>query len=666
MRRLLVVCAVAVMLFAVFAVTRNNPDVAAAGGPPQSSMPASVPSSTAGIVSASKARVVASNLTVRALAMNPIDSQAPIYLINAGAPNQIFSLDPDAAANTPSPSMRLAAAAGTGVAGSLGDGGAAIAAQLDLNSGSPVERSGIAIAPDGTVFIADTGNDTIRTIAPADSSDPGVIRSIAGHWAGRQDVALAAPMGIAVDRAGDLFLADHAAGAIDVLRAGTVQLEILAHVASPANIAVAPNGRTVFAASPDAGAVFAINTKTRAIAAVPGFSTPLANTNSPTSGTSACVAAMGGGSTGGDSPICPAGLAADGAGNLFVADANNGRILRVDARTNASAVEASGLHQPGSMVFDAAGNLYVAEQGANRIIAFAQMGSPQSNIALSPASAVFGDTPVSGVTATQQFTLTNSSSNTITGLDVPSATSPADFTVKSSSCTVALAPNATCALNVAFTPVSTGARSGSITVTDANPSDSATASFTGTGDDYQIQLANGQLSQISVQVGAATTFNLQVVPDSVFSGPVNIICPTNLPSNTTCVANPATVNVSAGQAAPFTLTFQTTGVLNPLAAAPPRGRNGPLDSPLFPALALAAIFAPLGLAFLLIPAPMLRRFAPAFALLAIGAAALSGCHAKVTAASLGATPAGTYILNVTGTSQNAPRALAITLVVVQE
>ncbi|MGH9690057.1 MAG: choice-of-anchor D domain-containing protein [Candidatus Acidiferrales bacterium] len=660
MRRLLVVCAVAVMLFAVFAVTRNNPDVAAAAGPPRSSMPASVPSSTAGIVSASKASVVASNLTVRALAMNPIDSQAPIYLINAGAPNQIFSLDPDAAANTPSPSRRLATAAGTGVAGSLGDGGAAIAAQLDLNSASPVERSGIAVAPDGTVFIADTGNDTIRTIAPADSSEPGVIRSIAGHWAGRQDVALAAPMGIALDRAGDLFLADHAAGAIDVLRAGTVQLEILAHVASPANIAVAPNGGTVFAASPDAGAVFAINTQTRAIAAVPGFSTPLASTNRPTSGTSACVAAMGGAS-----PICPAGLAADGAGNLFVADANSGRILRVDARTNASTVEASGLHQPGSMVFDAAGNLYVAEQGANRIIAFAQMGSPQSNIALSPASAVFGDMPVSGVTATQQFTLTNSSSSTITGLDVPSATSPADFTVQSSSCTVALAPNATCALNIAFTPVSTGARAGSITVTDANPSDSATASFTGTGDDYQIQLANGQLSQISVQVGAATTFNLQVVPDSVFSGPVNIICPTNLPPNTTCVADPATVNVSAGQAAPFTLTFQTTGVLNPLAAAPPRGRNSPLDSPLFPAMALAAIFASLGLAFVLIPAPMLRRFAPAFALLAIAAAALSGCHAKVTAASLGATPAGTYILTVTGTSQNAPRALAITLVVVQ-
>src|SRR6185437_13718065 len=44
----------------------------------------------------------------------------------------------------------LAVVAGVGQAGSLGDGGAAVSAQLDLSADSLVERSGIAVAPDGT------------------------------------------------------------------------------------------------------------------------------------------------------------------------------------------------------------------------------------------------------------------------------------------------------------------------------------------------------------------------------------------------------------------------------------------------------------------------------------------------------------------------------------
>jgi sugar lactone lactonase YvrE len=661
-RRRLVVCAVAVLIFAALALTQKHPETAAAAGVPQTRVPApaSTPASASGIVSASQVSVVAANVAARALALNPIESPAAIYLTSAGSPNQILVLGSAVGAGTPSPSRKLAAVAGTGAAGSQGDGGAAIAAQLHLSSGSLAEGSGIAVGPDGTVFIADTGNETIRAIAAAASSEPGVIRSIAGRWAAPQNVALAEPMGIALDRAGDLFIADHTAGAVDVLRAGTNQLSILAHVASPASIAATPGGTAVFVASPQSGAVFAINPQTHALAVVPGFSADNASTTG-----GACAAASGGAAAGAALPVCPAGLAVDGAGNLFVADANNGRILRVDAQTNASTVAASGLHQPGAMAFDAAGNLYVAEQGANRILAFAQMGAAQSSIALAPASATYDDTPVGGSTATQPFTLTNSSASTITGLSIPSASSPADFTVLSHNCTAVLAANASCTINIEFTPTAAGARAGSITVTDANASDSATASFTGTGDEYQVQLATGQLSQVSVQGGDGTTFQFQIVPDAVFSGTVNIICPPNLPTNTTCVANPAAVNVTAGQAAPFALTFQTTGVINPLAAVPPRGGTGPFDSPLFPVLALA-IFAALALGRVFSARPRkLRRFAPALALLAIAAASLAGCRMKHTAASLGATPAGTYNLTVTGTSQNASRAVTITLVVVQ-
>src|SRR5262249_55784941 len=153
---------------------------------------------------------------------------------------------------------------------------------------------------------------------------------------------------------------------------------------------------------------------------------------------------------------------------------------------------------------------------------------------------------------------------TITGLNIPKTTTPADFTVQASSCTITLAPSASCTLSIAFTPTTTGARSDTLVVTDSNPADSASTVLSGVGDDYQLQLANGQLSSVSIQAGAAATFNLQVVPDNVFSGTVVLVCPNNLPTNTTCTFSSPSVNVTPGTPAPFSVTFQTTGIINPL------------------------------------------------------------------------------------------------------
>ena len=467
-----------------------------------------------------------------------------------------------------------------------------------------------------------------------------------------------------------------------MLSAAGGQLATLAYVAAPGSIAVTPNGATVFVASPDNGQVFAINTQTRAIDIVAGAAAANAGQTSSTSApSSACVAANA--SAPATQRICPAGLAVDGAGNLFIADANSGQILRLDARTNAQTVEARGLNQPGAMAFDASGNLYVAEQGLNRIVAFAQAGAAQGSIALTPASAAFGAEPSGGATATQTFTLTNGSASLVTGLTIPKATSPADFTVENTNCTTTLAANASCTLNIAFTPTTTGARSGSLSVTDSAATDLASATFTGVGDDYQIQLASNQLMSFSVAAGAAATFNLQVVPDSVFSGVVTLVCPENLPQNTTCAFSSPTLNVTAGTPAPFQVTFQTTGIINPLASLAPRALGGSPRWPRFPAPALAAIvfIALLPLAFASRRRAFLqalegitggsgltlaRRLIPLFALFAIAALVLAGCKSKTTNASIGATPAGSTTLIITGNSQSASRALTIILNVVAQ
>lgn len=636
MQRLLVLCAVALVVLAVFAADRNRMVAAAAAS--------QGPADTASITSASKIRIIATGISVRAIAVPFSSSAASIYLTNAGAPNQVFEIETGTAAM--STANATITVAGTGATGSLGDGGAAISAQLDLNEGSLIERSAIALATDGTIYVADTRNSTIRVIAGSASTEPGVIRSAAGRWAG-QNVALTEPMGVASDRAGDLFIADHAAGTVDFLAANS-QMSVLAHVTSPASIAATPDGSTVFVASPETGAVFAIRTQTRAINAVTGFA-PGSSSSTP-----ACQA------SGASVPrVCPAGVAADAAGNLFVSDSNSGRILRVDAKTSAMSTVASGLNQPGALAIDASGNLYVAEQGAARIVAFAQVGTSQGSLSLTPASAAYGNEPSGGETATQSFTVSNISASAIAGLSIPKTTMPADFTIQANNCTTTLAANSSCTLSIAFTPTATGARSETLTVTDSNSADTASTALSGTGDDYQLQLANGQLTSVSVQAGAAATFNLQVVPDSVFSGTVTLVCPGNLPTNTTCAFSSPTVNVTPGTPAAFSVTFQTTGILNPFQPAALPGSIPPNWR--FPAVLLIA-------ATIVLFCGSRRRnrlVVTSFGLLAFGLI-LFGCSKGRSQASVGATPAGTSTMAVTGNSQDASRAVTITLNVVQE
>lgn len=94
--------------------------------------------------------------------------------------------------------------AGTGVIGFSGDGGGAVNAKLN-SPRSP------ALGADGSLYFADEGSNRIRRIAPG-----GVIQTVAGNgtfnYSGdggaATEASLASPSGIAVDSAGNLYIAD--------------------------------------------------------------------------------------------------------------------------------------------------------------------------------------------------------------------------------------------------------------------------------------------------------------------------------------------------------------------------------------------------------------------------------------------------------------------------
>ena len=272
--------------------------------------------------------------------------------------------------------------AGTGTSGFSEDGGAATMAQLNNPRGVVVDGA-------GNLLIADTGNHRIRRVAAA----TGLITTVAGTgtsgFSGDGGASTAAqldsPEGVAVDGAGNLFIADRNNHRIRRVEAGTGLITTLAgtgtegrsgdggaataaQLDSPLGVAVDGAGNLFIA---DEG-----NNRIRRVAAATGLITTLAGTGT------AGFSGDGGASTAAQLRF-PEGVAVDGAGNLFIADTDNNRIRRVAAATglittvvgtgtagfsgDGGAATAAQLNFPVGVAVDGAGNLFIADRRNQRI-----------------------------------------------------------------------------------------------------------------------------------------------------------------------------------------------------------------------------------------------------------------------------------------------------------
>jgi len=98
-------------------------------------------------------------------------------------------------------------------------------------------------------------------------------------------------------------------------------------------------------------------------------------------------------------------------------------------------------------------------------------------VAVAPSSLRFGAQIVGTASLPQTVTLSNAGT---TAVALNSITTSGDFT-KANNCASSLAPGSSCAISVAFTPTAAGGRSGSLAISDSDPSSPQIVTLAGTG-----------------------------------------------------------------------------------------------------------------------------------------------------------------------------------------
>jgi len=174
-------------------------------------------------------------------------------------------------------------------------------------------------------------------------------------------------------------------------------------------------------------------------------------------------------------------------------------------------------------------------------------GLPLTGLILTPITQDFGPVPVHSTSAPTLFTLTNLTASAVS-ISAPATTGPfaqADptaFPTGGPVCTGQLAPNASCFLNLVFTPTTTGSLTGTLTIpTSATP---ATAQLTGFGSPDP-GLALNPAALIFNNVPGPTSTQQTITLTNTSSATLQIAQPTTITPNFAAATNCAALAPSA-------------------------------------------------------------------------------------------------------------------------
>jgi hypothetical protein len=287
--------------------------------------------------------------------------------------------------------------AGNGTGGFAGDGGPATSAELKV-------PYGVAVDSAGNAYIADAQNNRVRMV-----STTGTITTVAGNGsagsAGDGGPAVSAslnnPTGVAVDATGNLYIADQYNNKIRVVNTAGV----ISTFAGTGSVGNGGDGGLATAAAmyypagialDGLGSLYIADTNNQRIRKV-NISTGIITTVAGSGSVGYSCAAGGATAVGLHNPF---GVAADGLGNIYIADTYNQCIRKV-ASGNINTLAGNGqasfggdggpatsaaLNYPTGVAVDGIGNIYIADVANNRV----RMVSPLGTITTLAGTGVAG------------------------------------------------------------------------------------------------------------------------------------------------------------------------------------------------------------------------------------------------------------------------------------
>src|SRR5438876_1134763 len=269
----------------------------------------------------------------------------------------------------------LSLIAGTGTSGFSGDGGPAVSARLSYPGNLVVDGG-------GDLYIAAWGNDRIRKV-----NTDGIISTVAGDGGdifggdgGPATATSVLPVDIFVDPGGNLYLADASYRVRKVNGDGiitTIACNGTSGFTGDGGPATAASCAPYRVARDSAGNLYVADGSSRRIRKVSA------------AGIITTVAGRGTGQSSGDGGpatlaelIQPLSVAVDPGGNVYIADGGSNRILKVNTTGIISTIAGNGkkgfngdggpatsasLYYPSGVAVDPAGNVYIADAGNLRI-----------------------------------------------------------------------------------------------------------------------------------------------------------------------------------------------------------------------------------------------------------------------------------------------------------
>ena len=355
----------------------------------------------------------------------------------------------------------ISTVAGNGLIGYSGDGGPATVAALS-------NPSSVALDSSGNIFISDSGNNLVRRI----DAFTGIITTVAGsvnlHGYGGDNgpatqASLNTPNGIAIDVAGDLYIADTGNNAVRMVNSSTGVITTVA-----GNGAATFSGDSGLATSSSLYNPWSVTLDTIGDLYIADQNNNRIRMVSP-AGIITTVAGNGiSGFSGDAGPATlaelnvPASVAIDVAGNIYVADSGNNRVRKISAQTgnidtiagnggqsfagDNGPADQSGLYGPYTLALDGQGSLFIADVFHNRI----------RKVAANSGTLLFPPQRVGRVSTALTQTIENDGNAPLLPQSLIAVSNSQVDPLNSTCLNMPIAPLSTCVISAQFVPTTIG------------------------------------------------------------------------------------------------------------------------------------------------------------------------------------------------------------------